>query len=79
MLLSYYNSKFILTTLKTVTNFKNYFRNLLQNAWSGFLWAACDFKNCYSKLLMTSFLNTDSEAGYWKPFQAFWSGLQKPI
>ncbi len=36
MLLSYYNSKFILTTLKTVTNFKNYFCNLLQNAWSGF-------------------------------------------
>jgi hypothetical protein len=32
LLLSYYNSKLNLTTLKIITNFKNWFRNLLQNA-----------------------------------------------
>jgi hypothetical protein len=32
LLLSYYNSKLILTTLKTIYNFKNWFHNLLQNA-----------------------------------------------
>jgi hypothetical protein len=27
---------------------------------------------------MTDLFYTDSEAGYWKLLQAFWSGLQKP-
>ncbi len=77
LLLSYSSSKYFLTSVKrlTSTSFKNCFCNPLQNAKGSILFPAHFFNNYLCKQLMMDINYTDFETGYWKPLQAFWSGL----